>query len=211
MNKVRFHYSKTGKAQYISHLDLMSVMQRALLRAGIKLQYSEGFNPHPYLSVALPLSVGTESSCELMDVGIIDDEIPDITTISMPDGIKILDIYKPKRKFNEIAWVEVIKEIQYNKAMPDDILGRLKRCFSGDSIIISKRTKRGFKELDISSHLKDVYFSLDDGIIMRAKISAQNPALNCADLDNAIEEELKPDHTKMKRVGIYDTNMFAFK
>jgi len=65
--KLRIRYEKTGSAVYISHLDLMSCMRRSLLRAGIALRYSSGFNPHPYISVALPLQVGTASLCELLD------------------------------------------------------------------------------------------------------------------------------------------------
>ena len=65
--KLRLRFSKTGRAIYLSHLDLMRTMQRAFLRAGYQLKYSEGFNPHPLISILLPLSVGTASICELMD------------------------------------------------------------------------------------------------------------------------------------------------
>ena len=65
MNRLLFE--KTGDAVYISHLDLMRTMTRAFLRAGCRLKYSEGFNPHPNISIALPLSVGCEILCELMD------------------------------------------------------------------------------------------------------------------------------------------------
>ena len=67
MDKLRLRFEKTGRAIYISHLDLMATMQRAFSRAGFRLQYSEGFNPHPLISILLPLSVGTASVCELMD------------------------------------------------------------------------------------------------------------------------------------------------
>ena len=67
MDKLRLRFEKTGRAVYISHLDLMATMQRAFSRAGYRLQYSEGFNPHPLISILLPLSVGTASVCELMD------------------------------------------------------------------------------------------------------------------------------------------------
>ena len=66
MDKLRLRFEKTGRAIYISHLDLMATMQRAFSRAGLELKYSEGFNPHPLISVLLPLSVGTASVCELM-------------------------------------------------------------------------------------------------------------------------------------------------
>lgn len=58
---------KRGRAKYVSHLDLMRTMSRAFTRAGIDLRHSEGFNPHPIMSFALPLSVGQESVCELLD------------------------------------------------------------------------------------------------------------------------------------------------
>ena len=67
MDKLRLRFEKTGKAAYISHLDLLHVMQRVFLRAGVPLKYSEGFNPHAVISICVPLSVGMESVCELMD------------------------------------------------------------------------------------------------------------------------------------------------
>ena len=60
MDKMRLRFEKTGRAIYISHLDMMRTMQRVFARAGLELKYSEGFNPHPQISIALPLSVGTE-------------------------------------------------------------------------------------------------------------------------------------------------------
>ena len=67
MDKYRMRFSNTGRAVYISHLDLMRTITRAFLRAECRLKYSEGFNPHPNISIALPLSVGCESVCEIMD------------------------------------------------------------------------------------------------------------------------------------------------
>ena len=64
---LRLRFCKTGKAKFISHLDLIATMRRALLRSGIRLVYSEGFNPHPYISSAIPLSVGCGSLCEALD------------------------------------------------------------------------------------------------------------------------------------------------
>ena len=61
MDKLRLRFEKTGRAVWISHLDLMHTIQRAFSRAGYELKYSEGFNPHPQISIALPLSVGMAS------------------------------------------------------------------------------------------------------------------------------------------------------
>ena len=71
--KLRLRFEKTGRAIYISHLDLMRTMQRVFARAGLELKYSEGFNPHPQISIALPLSVGTGSLCEIMDFRLTSD------------------------------------------------------------------------------------------------------------------------------------------
>ena len=65
--RLRLRFEKTGRAVYISHLDLMQTLQRACSRAGYSLKYSEGFNPHPQISVALPLSVGAASRIELSE------------------------------------------------------------------------------------------------------------------------------------------------
>ncbi|MDR3206846.1 MAG: TIGR03936 family radical SAM-associated protein, partial [Oscillospiraceae bacterium] len=70
MLKARISFAKTGRARYISHLDLMRTLQRSFARAGLPLGYTEGFNPHPYLSVARPLPVGVAGLGELADFGL---------------------------------------------------------------------------------------------------------------------------------------------
>jgi len=222
MNKIRFKYSKTGRAKYISHLDLTSVMQRAFLRAGIDLKYSEGFNPHPYISAALPLSVGCESICELMDVAVNGVNLPDITKIILPEGIKILDVYASGRKFNDIAWIKINGVFQYNNSEPANIVTvveKIKNCFSNESIVITKKTKRGIKEIDIAPYVKntEIIFAntgvigTEYNVLITAVISAKDPVINTLDLENVLPEDLKADHTEFKRIEIYDNNMLLFK
>ena len=73
MRKMRVMYKKTGRAVYISHLDIMRTFQRALKRADIDVKHTEGFNPHPYISIALPLSLGYSGECEFLDMVVLDD------------------------------------------------------------------------------------------------------------------------------------------
>jgi radical SAM-linked protein len=211
MQKIRIKYEKTGKAMYISHLDLTATMQRAFLRAGIKLKYSEGFNPHPYMSVALPLSVGNESICELMDIAISDNELPDIDIIKLPEGIKVLDVYRPVRKFSEIKWVEIAGTLHYETQLSDSLIEKLMQCYSKKNITISKRTKRGNKELDIAPFINDISFSISDAIVFSAKISAQNPTINAGDIISALDEKSKPEYLRIKRIEIYNSNMILFR
>lgn len=102
MDKLRLRFQKTGKAVYISHLDLMRVVQRIFLRAGTPIKYSEGFNPHALISICLPLSVGMASECELMDFRVTREvdlaALPETLNAVSPEGVRFLAAYEPERK-----------------------------------------------------------------------------------------------------------------
>lgn len=108
MINVRVFYHKTGRAKYISHLDIMRCMQRAVVRAGLPVWYTEGFNPHIYLTFSLPLSLGYESESEVMDFRLIDDGYPlDEVTVrlnrSLPPDIRVVRTASPVNKPEGIA------------------------------------------------------------------------------------------------------------
>ena len=217
MNKLRLRYSKTGKAKYISHLDLMATMRRALLRAGVELKYSEGFNPHPYLSVALPLPVGCSSVCELMDIGIADemrtDGLTEAVTAALPEGIEVLDVYKSGRRFNEIAWIEICGSLYYEYGTPSEIVDRLSARFAEKNIVITKKTKKSISDIDIAPFLKGITFENDDVVKITARISAQNPSITTDNLISTLEGDhisLLPDFAVFTRLQLFDTEMKTF-
>ena len=111
MDKLRLRFEKTGKAVYISHLDLMRVVQRIFLRAGTPIKYSEGFNPHALISICLPLSVGTQSFCELMDFRVTEDidlpSLPERLNAVSPAGVRFLECYEQSRKAAGLKWLEI--------------------------------------------------------------------------------------------------------
>jgi radical SAM-linked protein len=220
MSKVRLLLSKIGKAKYISHLDFMATMRRTMLRAGIGLKYSEGFNPHPYMSVALPLPVGCSSICELIDIGIEPDAIPDgmadLSNRFLPEGLNVLEAYAPERKFNCIAWVMVKGLLYYDAGTASSIVGRLAARFAEESIVISKKTKRGVSNVDIAPFIKEVSFfeNGDDRITMTARISAQDPSINPENLVSVIRdshETLIPDFYDFTRTAVFDKDMNLFR
>jgi radical SAM-linked protein len=90
------YYSKDGPARFIGHLDLQSLFSKALKRAGLPVAYSQGFNPHQLLSVALPLPLGMAGFCELFEIYLTTEvNITDMTKSlneQMPQGLKILEI-----------------------------------------------------------------------------------------------------------------------
>lgn len=91
---VRIVFSKTGRARYISHLDLNRTMTRAVRRAELPIWYTEGFNKHPYLTFASPLSLGYEGERETMDLRLAGEmsyeELATRLDAVMPEGLRIL-------------------------------------------------------------------------------------------------------------------------
>jgi len=214
MSKIRFRYQKNGRAKYISHLDLMSTMQRAFLRAGIKLKYSEGFNPHPYMSAALPLPVGCESLCELMDVGIDGNDLPDKYDHLLPEGLAITEAYIPARKFNEIKWIGINSRLHYFDRSSEVAADQIIDLFSKPSLVIQKKTKSGTSTIDIARFIRDVKISCGEAVDMTAKISAQNPTVNQNDIVSVLSSGgniLTPDDIELKRIDIYDADMLLFR
>ena len=217
-HKVRLRFCKTGKAKYISHLELMSVMRRTLLRVGVRLRYSEGFNPHPQMSVALPLPVGCGSICEMMDFGVLDElnhiDLPLLINPGLPEGLEVLEVYFPNRKFNEISWVELSGDMYYDDRTPTDAVNRLRGRFAEDSIVITKKTKRGSSEIDICPYITDVDIPDGEKLTIRVKVSAQNPTINPDNLISALEgtySDLKPDFSFFTRIEVYDRDMNIFR
>ena len=116
--KLRLRFEKSGRAVYISHLDLMRTMQRAFLRAEYPLKYSEGFNPHAQISILLPLSVGVSSACELMDFQLTEESslsaMPEKLTAVMPEGIRVLEAYPAERKVKDLKWLRISGRLEYD-------------------------------------------------------------------------------------------------
>ena len=137
MREVRLRFSKTGRLKYISHLDINRAMSRALKRAGIPLWYTEGFNPHPYMSFSLPLSLGVESLCESVDLRITGEitnkEIKDRLNSVLPEDLKIVDVYDDFRDNIEIVYSDYVYKFAF--ADNDLALEKIKNVLSSDEIL----------------------------------------------------------------------------
>ena len=97
MFKARMKFAKEGRAKYISHLDLMHAMQRSMARCQMPLWFTEGFNQHAYVSVALPLSTGYSGECEFLDFNITAEAVPENVVEALndvfPEGLRAIEIY----------------------------------------------------------------------------------------------------------------------
>lgn len=218
MDKLRLRFEKSGRAIYISHLDMMRTMQRVFLRAGVPLKYSEGFNPHPQLSIVLPLSVGMSSVCELMDFRLKDDcdlaELPAILNSAMPEGVTAFEAYESTRKTKELKWLNVEGRLEYDNISAESAKTAIAEFFAGE-IVITKKTKRGFGDFNLSAGIREISFEAKgDTVWVNATVSAQEPTVNPELIAEALRQKLPdfaPDFAAFRRLEIFDVNMKVFR
>ena len=216
----RLEFSKRGKAIYISHLDLMRTMGRAFLRAGLPICFSEGFNPHANISIALPLPLGHESSCELMDFAFQEPtcaiEALGRLNRALPEGIQAKRIYESKRPFKEIEYLKHRLELVYDCGVPDGAEKALSALFSQDEISVLRKTKTSMGEFNIATCIKELHITQPEGKIItcEAALTAMRPMLNPTYLILAIERflpALKPSFVRFGRVALMDAQMCKFE
>ena len=164
---IRIKFEKTGSLMYISHLDMARTMQRIILRAGIDIWYSEGFNPQPKVVFAVPLPVGVESVCEFVDIKINSymscEEIADRLSKSFPAEMKVLSVYVPENKLKNIELIDYAMEISSPSASCE-IASQLNELFSKELKVV-KKSKGAEKEIDITDYVKSIDFSYEEGKI----------------------------------------------
>lgn len=175
MNKIRAVFEKRGRAKYISHLDLNRCMQRAFKRSGLPVWYTEGFNPHIYIMFALPLSLGYESSVEIMDFNLTEDipfeEIKEKLNRVMPEGIRIVKAYTPETKHTAIKYADFKIVFKGDGKL---LHSEFKRFMKQEQINTVKKTKRkGEKLIDLKPDIKIVTEEFqDDKFILILRLPA---------------------------------------
>jgi len=217
--KLRLRFAKGDRAVYISHLDLMRTMQRAFLRAGYSLKYSEGFNPHPVISILLPLGVGVSSECELMDFQLTEEqnlaEMPETLNRVLPEGIRVLEAAPALGKVKDLKWLQISGWLEYDAGDTAFICEQLRAFFARDQIVITKKTKRGIGESDIAPAIREISFLVSDRCVeLSAVISAQDPTLNPEHLVSALRQlspDIAPDFAEFKRLEVFTENMNVFR
>ena len=213
-------FEKTGNAVWISHLDLMRLFQRAFKRAGLPLTHTQGFNPRPSVSIALPLSVGVESQCELLDfdldgVDVPCDEICRRLNAALVDGVKVLSVYEGGSKIKDLAFLRSVVTLEYDKGVPDGAGERIGELLRRPTLTVEKKGKNGITEQDIIPMLRScAIHRAGDAVELEIVACCQNPTLNPMQLHAAICRylpELAPDFAKCRRVELYDTNENVFR
>ncbi len=216
----RLLFEKKGNAVWISHLDLMRLFQRAFKRAGLPLTHTQGFNPRPSVSIALPLSVGVESACELLDFELTEEAAcEDICTRlngALVEGIRVLKVFETGRMIRELSLLHCIVTLEYDNGVPEGAVNDISGLFARDSVTAPKKTKSGIQEQDLIPMIRRIAVSQKDHntIELDALVCCQNPTLNPAQLALAVSihlPELKPDFSRSRRVEIYDDKETVFR
>ena len=217
----RLLFEKVGSAVWISHLDLMRLFQRAFKRAGLPLVHSKGFNPRPSVSIALPLSVGIESNCELLDFElegekVSNDEILRRLNEMLVEGVRVLDVYDEGRKLKHLSLLRCQVAFEYDGGIPEGAKEAVEELFGRTSLTVKKHGKNGVVEQDIIPMIRKLQvLGVDDHTLgIDALICCQNPTLNPMQLGAAVEAYLpayKADFVKFSRIEIFDTEENTFR
>ena len=214
-------FTKTGNAVWISHLDLMRVFQRAFKRAGLPLTHTQGYNPRPSVSIALPLSVGVESECELLDFDLEGekvscDVIRDKLNAALVDGVRVLEVYEDGAKIKHLAYLDCVVSLEYDNGIPEGSVAALNAFFHQEEVMVEKKSKNGIKDENIIPMIRSLEVTQEDEntLVISARICCQNPTLNPAQFTAAIRKyhpELNPDFSRCRRVEVYTTEDKIFR
>ncbi len=224
---LRLKFKKVGNLQYISHLDLVRTMHKVVVRAGLPLWYTEGFNPKPKMTFAAPLSIGTESVVEFVDIKVVDDmptdEVIRRLNANMADEMQVLDAYYTEDKLTELAWLAYRFEITTTGA-DLALADKCREVLSSDSVEIEKKMAKkdeAPKLLDIKPLIKSFEVSLNgDKLVVDAILSAEpSHFLNPEYVVKALRKyagilsagDLLKEHYSIMRYAAYKADMSEFK
>lgn len=223
MFKARMRFVKEGRAKYISHLDLMHAMQRAMARCRMPLWFTEGFNQHAYVSVALPLSTGYSGEYEILDFNLLTEQVPEGAVESLnavfPEGLRALEIYPLAdggRKIADIAWSRYRITWGFAQAVPADFAERAGALFAQQEIPILKRSKRGEKMVNMRELIcgQPEFAVFDHFVVCQAVTAAGNQNLSPEYLTRAIRQYL-PQYEitdeAYHRLCVYTADMTPFR
>ena len=214
----RLVFEKMGDSVWISHLDTMRVFQRAFRRAGLMLKHSQGFTPRAIVSIALPLSVGVQSRCELLDYELEPEKTitPEDLNRVLPAGFRVLQIVEKGRKIKELTHLRATVMLQYDKGISEQQLQELELLYRRDTLMIEKHSRKGKTETNILPMLQEMKLEKtgEHQVKMEVLVCAQNPSLNPQLLVTAIElyaPELSPDSVQITREEVYDAQGEVFR
>ena len=188
-------FKKTGVICFTSHLDILKVFKRSFKRAGIRLAYSQGFNPHPKMGFAQPLSLGYEGLEEYVEFETVEDyrdknacEILEVLRGIMPEGLELVSIKEAPELKKTLASMTYAAEYTIRIPVPEDFgfpAEEIYNKYMGQDVIETLKKQKKKKDLvtvNIKPKIRDIKFDVSDGILT---------AEMC--LDSGSESNLSPE------------------
>ena len=221
---IRVRFRKTGSLQYVSHLDLVRTMHKIIVRAKLPLYYSEGFNPKPKMVFAAPLSIGTESLAEYMDLRLSEYVDPDVVmsrlNSNMTSEMQITEAYYSSTKFTDLKWMTYDISIKTAGACRE-FAEKCKRILLSDTVLVTKNSKSGEKTVNIRPLIRSVDCGFDgECITLRAVLSADqsaflNPELLIKVLREGAgilsDEDMTQEYYSIMRLSAHFDDMTEFR
>lgn len=216
--KILCKFTKLGYLKFISHLDLVDLFQRTLFQNKVDVKFSEGFNPHPRMSIAYPLPLGIESNSEYMEIYLnsevdLDDFVNKMNE-RLPIGIKIVeakydDDESISNKVKSVVYAFKLLNTFYDKNKDIDIAKELGKVNAMDIVEIERKRKKGKRRIFVKENAKDYLNRLelkDDAIYAYIKMSEQGslkPALVFDILNNYTDIVMDELDIDLERIGLY--------
>lgn len=218
MKNVRIWFEKDGPARYISHLDLNRCMTRVLYRSQIPIWHTEGFNPHPFITFALPLSLGFRGKRESMDIKLLED-IPESELIMrlnscLPAGIRVFAVTEPVMKPGRITYALFDLLLESDIHPVQQVEAAVMQVLSMPEIMVSKKSKAGIKEVDLKENICKYDVTTDAvGVhllitLPAGSVNNVNPTLLLEAIQQITGVQIRADIT---RVDIYNEEVESFK
>ena len=200
MPVIRIEFTKEGNAKYISHLDLIRAIQRAVRRAGVPVEYSKGFNPHSKIAYGPALAVGISSSAEYLDMD-LNSPVEETTLVerlnaSLPSGIKVTAAkYLPDGapSLNAVIDAAAYRITGRPDVWTQGLEQKLRDFFEKESIFIERTDNRGRKkQVDIKPMIAEIQRALvtDGGLLLDLVLDTGSRSnLKPSDLVGALERD----------------------
>lgn len=226
---LRIKFYKKNYLKYISHLDLMRLFQRSFNRAGIPINYSQGFNPHPRFSIANPLALGIESDEEYMDIDMeympVDEFITKMNAV-LPEDVQIIkgEFLKKEESIDSlIAWAYYEIEFNISKEISKEDLDQMfKEWLNKEEILLTRTRKKGRRIIEKQVNIKSLIGNLilkdviDNNISMEVLLkSGSNGNLKPTDfievLNRDVSLNIEQDSINIIRKTLYaerDNNIY---
>ena len=213
--KFRLKFIKENEMRFISHLDWQNTVTKMLFRSGLKLNFSQGFNPTPKFALGIALPIFVESQCDLMDIEILDDiseeELIEKLNAVLPENIKIIQANRIDKTALPIdiwaQWALYSFEPLTEGVLKNEKMVYIKdKISSSNEIFIEKISKKGIKKLvNIKQSIKSVELA-EDKLYMILKVG-QSEEIPSVKPEDVVKLFVSDVDFKIRRMEFYDKDM----